>query len=511
MSSFLFQSPERDIRDQYFLFQTPNQYEPPAFVPCVRTPLVSPPDMPVARAINLSECQRDFVGDPATSVRVRSDCPHSVVVLTPGILVNPRRRVHFSDGGHCCRTYRYDSWGLDPEQMEIQPRRLSVPASATTRTYARNPRDTIRDTIHESDTWDNDEDTAYSEEEEDDDTSDNDEEEFNLSMDDDVPKLRNKNTIRNSVVKVQLRLAQLLDAKPETTVTPLTTVVNESDVLCGRGVTTNNYIGNKMFRALVTEHQAFFLSADKNGRTLLSKRIVRMIEEKGGRFMHRGEDGLWTDAGEEKALKKTSQALRRGLDVRSFTAGKSSGHGKRKSSSSSFMGGELKENDVLFGPGPPMYNYTGNKMFRALLAKHRKEYFRAKKEDKTRISKRIVRIIQEKGGRFLHRGEDGLWTDAGEEKAFKKTSQAMREGFDVRSFKAGKASCRNGELFSQDEPDEANVTPRSTSVQLKEVPALIEGGIAPIEERGMRRRLRSMAKHKRVALGSSGLDFRNWR
>ena len=69
-------------------------------------------------------------------------------------------------------------------------------------------------------------DTEYSE---DDDTSDyEEEEEINLSMDNDIPKLRNKNLIRKSVVKAQLRLSQLLvllDIKPETTVTPVTTVV----------------------------------------------------------------------------------------------------------------------------------------------------------------------------------------------------------------------------------------------------------------------------------------------
>ena len=72
-------------------------------------------------------------------------------------------------------------------------------------------------------------DIAYSD---DDGTSDNqeDEEDYNLSMDDDVPKLLHKKKIRNSVVKAQLRLTQLLvllDAKPTRApkiATPLTTV-----------------------------------------------------------------------------------------------------------------------------------------------------------------------------------------------------------------------------------------------------------------------------------------------
>ena len=111
--------------------------------------------------------------------------------------------------------------------------------------------------------------------------------------------------------------------------------VNESDVLCGRGGATNNHIGNKMFRALVTEHQQEYLGAKKKDKALVSNRIVRLIRQKGGRFLRRGDGGVWTDVGDKKATEKTSQALREGLDVRSFTAGKSSRRNSESSSSSS--------------------------------------------------------------------------------------------------------------------------------------------------------------------------------
>ena len=100
--------------------------------------------------------------------------------------------------------------------------------------------------------------------------------------------------------------------------------LNENDVLCGRGVATNNYIGNKMFRALVTKHQQKYWTANKNGKTFVLNRIVLLIRQKGGRFLRQGGDGLWTEIGDKKATQKTSQAMRRGLDVGSFTAGKSS-------------------------------------------------------------------------------------------------------------------------------------------------------------------------------------------
>ena len=116
--------------------------------------------------------------------------------------------------------------------------------------------------------------------------------------------------------------------------------VNESDVLCGRGGATNNHIGNKMFRALVTEHQAEYLAAKKKDKALVSQRIVRQIRQKGGRFLRRTDGGIWMDVGDKKATEKTSQALREGLEVRSFAAGKSS---RRNSESSSSSANDVNE------------------------------------------------------------------------------------------------------------------------------------------------------------------------
>lgn len=113
----------------------------------------------------------------------------------------------------------------------------------------------------------------------------------------------------------------------------MTDSINENDVLFGRGGATNNHVGNKTFRVMVTDHQAEYLGARKKDKALISKRIVRLIREKGGRFLRRGNEGLWIEVGDKKAAEKTSQALREGLDVRSFVVG--TGKSPRRNSESS--------------------------------------------------------------------------------------------------------------------------------------------------------------------------------
>lgn len=113
-----------------------------------------------------------------------------------------------------------------------------------------------------------------------------------------------------------------------------TNMINDNDVLCGRGGATNNHAGNKMFRSMVSEHQREYLSAKKKDKALISQRIVRLVREQGGRFLRRTNDGLWTEVGNKKATEKTSQALREGLDVRSFAA-TGIGKAQRRSSESS--------------------------------------------------------------------------------------------------------------------------------------------------------------------------------
>lgn len=104
----------------------------------------------------------------------------------------------------------------------------------------------------------------------------------------------------------------------------MTDHINDNDVLFGRGGATNNHNGNKKFRVIVTDHQPEYVGARKKDKAIISKRIVRLVREKGGRFLRRdASSGLWIEVGDKKASEKTSQALREGLDVRAQASGKS--------------------------------------------------------------------------------------------------------------------------------------------------------------------------------------------
>lgn len=114
----------------------------------------------------------------------------------------------------------------------------------------------------------------------------------------------------------------------------------------------------------------------------------------------------------------------------------------------------ILEHDVLLGRGGATNNHSGNRRFRILVAENQQEYLKARKRDKVVIARRIVSIIQSKGGRFLKRGaDDSSWVPVTDKRAQEKTSQALREGLDVRNNtirpnKIIKAMRRNSESSS---------------------------------------------------------------
>lgn len=99
--------------------------------------------------------------------------------------------------------------------------------------------------------------------------------------------------------------------------------INPDDVLCGRGGLTNSHVGNRKFRHIVAEYQREYLVARKKEKRDIAERVVARIHENGGRFlkMDKQRDGgsVWSEVPRNKAVGKTSQALREGLDVRRKT------------------------------------------------------------------------------------------------------------------------------------------------------------------------------------------------
>jgi hypothetical protein len=95
----------------------------------------------------------------------------------------------------------------------------------------------------------------------------------------------------------------------------------------------------------------------------------------------------------------------------------------------------VSANDVLLGRGGATNQHEGNRKFRELVAAHQAEYLKARKQDKIGIARRIVSIIvKERGGRFLqHDRIHDTYTVVTDKRATEKTSQALREGLDVRN------------------------------------------------------------------------------
>uniref|UniRef100_A0A7R9WX13 DUF6824 domain-containing protein n=1 Tax=Craspedostauros australis TaxID=1486917 RepID=A0A7R9WX13_9STRA len=96
--------------------------------------------------------------------------------------------------------------------------------------------------------------------------------------------------------------------------------IGPDDVLLGRGGATNNHIGNKRYRKIVSDFQQEYLTAKKKNKVVISRRIVAVVHSNGGRFLKRNtEIDAWEEVPHKKATEKTSQALREGLDVRHKT------------------------------------------------------------------------------------------------------------------------------------------------------------------------------------------------
>lgn len=90
-------------------------------------------------------------------------------------------------------------------------------------------------------------------------------------------------------------------------------------------------------------------------------------------------------------------------------------------------------NDVLCGRGGLTNNHIGNERFRLFVAEYQTQYLNANRKEKKMISMQIVEKVRENGGRFLKRSADShIWAEVIPNKAREKTSQALREGLDVK-------------------------------------------------------------------------------
>ena len=96
--------------------------------------------------------------------------------------------------------------------------------------------------------------------------------------------------------------------------------INPNDVLCGRGGLTNSHVGNQSFRCVVAEYQLEYLTARQSDKKGICQKIVARIKENNGQFLQRSANSdAWSISSDKRAVEKTSQALREGLDVKHKT------------------------------------------------------------------------------------------------------------------------------------------------------------------------------------------------
>eukprot|EP00546_Thalassionema_frauenfeldii_P017845 CAMPEP_0178905936 /NCGR_PEP_ID=MMETSP0786-20121207/6552_1 /TAXON_ID=186022 /ORGANISM="Thalassionema frauenfeldii, Strain CCMP 1798" /LENGTH=632 /DNA_ID=CAMNT_0020577599 /DNA_START=553 /DNA_END=2451 /DNA_ORIENTATION=+ len=88
--------------------------------------------------------------------------------------------------------------------------------------------------------------------------------------------------------------------------------VTENDILCGKGWSLNNFIGNRRYRDFAMKFCDVFSNCEnrQSERREICQHIVQAICARGGRFLTKDENEVWTQLEEEKAMRKVSQLLR---------------------------------------------------------------------------------------------------------------------------------------------------------------------------------------------------------
>lgn len=82
--------------------------------------------------------------------------------------------------------------------------------------------------------------------------------------------------------------------------------------------------------------------------------------------------------------------------------------------------------DVLFGRGKRIQDHYGNKMMRTLIEDFMPEYRRNPKNEKSRVTWKVVVSIKGMGGRFLKQEQNGWWFEVSDETAHGKISMTYR-------------------------------------------------------------------------------------
>lgn len=94
--------------------------------------------------------------------------------------------------------------------------------------------------------------------------------------------------------------------------------LGDNDIVCGRGAPSNLQEGNKIFREMVEQHQAFYLCSKRADKPKIALQVMDEVRARGGRFVRRvkaatnGRSFGWEELEEKRSYEKVCQALREG-------------------------------------------------------------------------------------------------------------------------------------------------------------------------------------------------------
>lgn len=147
-------------------------------------------------------------------------------------------------------------------------------------------------------------------------------------------------------------------------------------------------------------------------------------------------------------------------------------HGAQSNNSKAIV---AKPGDIICGRGFHIANHRGNLDLHLLINQYREQYLEAKRPEKTKIIKHVLREINSTSARFIRSVSDGnnvdTWEEVGYATAYKKVSHALRlrtkneSNSSIESMNEGHALQRGGE--SNGELDNLIPIRRSTLPNLR--------------------------------------------
>lgn len=131
---------------------------------------------------------------------------------------------------------------------------------------------------------------------------------------------------------------------------------------------------------------------------------------------------------------------------------------------------DVNSYDVLCGRGGGTNSQVGNRRFRKLVQEFQPIYLLARRKEKPLLARTIVLVIRKRGGRFLKKDEEtGELYEVGDSKAEAKTSQALREGLDVRATKSAASTIMDKKKKKKSQKEANNPASDNNDDQPQEV------------------------------------------